>query len=141
LYQQALAAFRQVGDRWGSARSLTDLGYVCCEQGDYATAHAVYGEALEIFAELGYKRGIARALEGCACLAAAQGDAERALKVAAAAAQLRQFVSAPLPQAEQRRLDQKLSAAREKLSEADGNRAWREGAEMPLEKAIPYSLE
>jgi len=141
LYQQALAVFRQVGDRWGSARSLTDLCYVCCEQRDYSTAHDVYAEALEIFAELGHKRGIARALEGCACLAAAQGDAARALRLAAAAAQLRQFVGAPLRQAEQRKLDEKLSAAREKLSETEGNRAWREGAEMSLEKAIPYSLE
>ena len=141
LYQQALAVFRQVGDRWGSARSLTDLGYVCCDERDYATAHDVYAEAVEIFAELGHRRGIARALEGCACLAAAQGDAARALRLAAAAAQLRQFVSAPLPQAEQRKLDEKLSAAREKLSEVDGNNAWREGSAMPLEKAIQYSLE
>jgi hypothetical protein len=133
--------FREVGDRWGSARSLADLGYVCCQQRDYATAHDVYGEALEIFVELGHKRGIARVLEGCACLAAAQGQAARALRLAATAAHLRQFISAPLTQAEQRKLDQKLSAAREKLSEVEWNSAWREGSDMSLEKAIQYSLE
>lgn len=141
LYNRALAVFREVGDRWGSARSLVDLGYVCCEQRDYATAHDVCGEALKMFAELGHKRGIARALEGCACLAAAQGQAARALRLAAAAVHLRQLISAPLPQAEQRKLDQALSAAREKLSEAEANRTWREGSEMPLEKAIQYSIE
>jgi predicted ATPase/DNA-binding winged helix-turn-helix (wHTH) protein len=141
LYHRALGVFREVGDRWGSARSLADLGYVCCQQRDYATAHDVYGEALEIFVELGHKRGIARVLEGCACLAAAQGQAARALRLAATAAHLRQFISAPLTQAEQRKLDQKLSAAREKLSEVEWNSAWREGSDMPLEKAIQYSLE
>ena len=141
LYLRALGVFREVGDRWGSARSLADLGYIYCEQRDYATAHDAYGQALEVFVELGHKRGIARVLEGCACLAAAQGQAARALRLAAVAVHLRQLISAPLTQAEQRKLDQKLSAAREKLSEAEANRAWREGLEMPFEKAIQYSIE
>ena len=30
LYQRALSAFREAGDPWGSARSLTDLAYIDC---------------------------------------------------------------------------------------------------------------
>ena len=108
LYQRALSAFREAGDPWGSARSLTDLAYIDCEQGNHLAAHAACREALEIFAGLGHRRGIARALEGSACLALAQGHAERALKLAAAAAHLRQLISAPLHQAEQSKLDQTL---------------------------------
>ncbi len=141
LYQRALSAFREAGDPWGSARSLTDLGYIDCEQGDHLAAHAAYREALEIFAGLGHRRGMARALEGSACLALAQGHAERALKLAAAAAHLRQLISAPLPQAEQSKLDQTLLPAWKSLSEAEGKRAWAEGSAMSLEKAIQYSLE
>ena len=141
LYQRALSAFREAGDPWGSARSLTDLGYIDCEQGDHLAAHAAYREALEIFAGLGHRRGMARALEGSACLALAQGHAARALKLAAAAAHLRRLISAPLPQAEQSKLDQTLLPAWESLSEAEGKRAWAEGSAMSLEKAIQYSLE
>ena len=141
LYQRALSAFREAGDPWGSARSLTDLAYIDCEQGDHLAAHAAYREALEIFAGLGHRRGMARALEGSACLALAQGHAARALKLAAAAAHLRQLISAPLPQAEQSKLDQTLLPAWESLSEAEGKRAWAEGSAMSLEKAIQYSLE
>ena len=94
-----------------------------------------------MFAELDHKRGMARALEGCACLAAAQGQAARGPRLAAVAVHLGQLIRAPLPQAEQRKLDQKLSAAREKPSEAEANRTWREGSEMPLEKAIQYSIK
>lgn len=141
LYRRALSAFREAGDRWGSARSLADLGYIYCEQGDYAAAREAYRKALEAFADLGHKRGIARALEGCACLAAAQGQAARALRLAAASAHLRRLISAPLPQAEQLTLDQKLLAARGALSEGDGMSAWAEGSGMSLEKAIQYSLE
>jgi hypothetical protein len=84
---------------------------------------------------------MARALEGSACLALAQGHAERALKLAAAAAHLRQLISAPLHQAEQAKLDQTLLPAWKSLSDMEGKRAWAEGSTMSLEKAIQYSLE
>ena len=141
LYQRALLAFREVGDQWGSARSLTDLGCIDCEQGNYAGAHAAYREALEIFAGLGHRRGAARALEGYACLALAREHPTRALTLAAAAAHLRRLISAPLPQAEQLKLDSTLQPAWKSLSEREGKDAWALGFSMSLEKAIQYSLE
>jgi predicted ATPase/DNA-binding winged helix-turn-helix (wHTH) protein len=140
LYQHALSAFREAGDPWGSARSLTDLGYIHCEQGDHLAAYAAYREAMEIFAGLGHRRGIARALEGSACLALSRGHAARALTLAAAAAHLRQLISAPLHQAEQFKLDRTLLPAWNSLSESEGKGAWAEGSTMSLEKAIQYSL-
>jgi tetratricopeptide (TPR) repeat protein len=141
FYQGALSTFRASEDPWGCARSLTDLGSIDCEQGDYAGAHAAYREALEIFAGLGHRRGIARALEGSACLSFAQGHAARALTLAAAAATLRRQISAPLPQADQSKLDRMLLPAWKSLSEKDGNSAWEKGSAMSLEDAIQYSLE
>jgi len=141
FYQRALSAFREAGDPWGAARSLTDLAYIDCEQGDHLAAHGACREALEIFAGLGNRRGMARALEGSACLALAQGHTERALKLAAAAARLRQLISVPLRHAEQAKLDQMLLPAWEALSQADGKRAWTEGSTMSLEKAIQFSLQ
>lgn len=140
-YERALKIFRDASDRWGSARSLADLGYVYCEQGRYEKAHVAYRESLQIFAELGHKRGIARALEGSACLAAARGHAERALKLAGAAEQLRRLIGSPLQRAEQAKLDQNLSAAWEMVEGAGGKRAWAEGSAMTTESAIQYSLE
>jgi hypothetical protein len=84
---------------------------------------------------------MARALEGSACLALAQGQAERALKLAAAAARFRQLISAPLPQAEQAKLDQTLLPAWKSLGEVKGKLAWAEGSGMSLEEAIQFSLE
>jgi predicted ATPase/DNA-binding winged helix-turn-helix (wHTH) protein len=141
LYQRALSVFREAGDPWGTARSLTDLAYIDCAQGDHSAAHTACREALEIFAGLRHRRGIARALEGSACLALARGYAKRALKLAAAAAHLRESISAPLHQAERSKLDQMLLPAWNSLSEAEGMRAWAEGSAMSLEDAIQYSLE
>lgn len=140
LYARALKAFRATADRWGSARSLADLGSVYCEQKDYVAAHTAYREALEAFFELGHKRGIARSLEGSACLAAARGKATRALTLAAAARQLRQIISVPLPQAEQTKLDQHLSSAWKALGENEGKAAWAEGSAMSIESAIRHCL-
>ncbi|HLH07683.1 MAG TPA: tetratricopeptide repeat protein [Terriglobales bacterium] len=141
FYQNALSAFRGIGDRWGAARSLADLGFVYCEQGEHEPAHTAYKEALEIFAELGHRRGIARAFEGSACLAATQGHAKRALRLAAAAAHLRRLICAPLTQAEQSKLDQKLTTAWGQVNKKEGEQAWSEGLSMSIEKAIQYSLE
>ena len=141
FYDRALNAFRATGDRWGSARSLADLGSVYCERGEYDAARAAYREALEAFSELEHRRGVARSLEGFACLAAARGQAVRALKLAAAGARLRQLVSAPLPQAEQSKLDESLSSAWTTLGEAEGKSAWAEGAAMSMESAIQCSLQ
>jgi predicted ATPase len=141
LYQRALLAFRETGDPWGSARSLTDLGSIDGEQGDYSAAHAAYREALEIFAGLGHRRGMARALEGSACLSVAQGHAARALTLVAAAANLRRQISAPLPQAEQFKLDRRLLYAWKSLTETEGKDAWAAGSAMSLEEAVQYSLE
>ncbi len=140
MYQRALLAFREVGDPWGSARSLTDLGYIDCEQGDHEAARAAYREALEIFSGLGHRRGMARALEGSACLALARGHASRALTLASAASHLRQQISAPLPQAEQLKLDGTLLPAWKSLSESEGKDAWTQGAALTLEEAVQYSL-
>jgi predicted ATPase/DNA-binding winged helix-turn-helix (wHTH) protein/Flp pilus assembly protein TadD len=140
LYQRALAAFREAGDRWGSGRSLADLGYICCEQGDYEVAKEAYREALKIFTELGHRRGLARGLEGCACLALAQGSPASALTFAAAAAHIRHEISAPLPYAEQSKLDQRLQRAWGSLSHTEGAHAWSEGSAMSAEKAVKCFL-
>jgi hypothetical protein len=84
---------------------------------------------------------MARTLEGSACVATAQGHTERALKLAAAAAHLRQLVGAPLPQAEQAKLDRALLPAWTALGEPEGKRVWQEGSEMTLEAVIQYSLQ
>ena len=70
LYEQGLAIFRELGDRWGIAGTLADLGNLAREQGDYPAAHSLYRESIKIFQELDHKRGIARLLECFACSAA-----------------------------------------------------------------------
>jgi tetratricopeptide (TPR) repeat protein len=114
--------FRELGDRWGIAGTLADLGSLAREEGNYSSARSLYGESIKLFQELDHKRGIARLLECFACLAAAQLDAERSLRLAGAAAALRQNIGAPLTPAEQAKLEASLQPAREALTDTVGTR-------------------
>ncbi len=140
LYEQGLAIFRELNDRWGIAGTLADLGSLAREQQNYSAAHSLYRESIRIFHELDHKRGIARLLECFACSAAVQCEAGRSLRLAGAAAALRQNIGAPLTPAEQAKLQATLDPARQALTNAAASTAWSEGQSMPIEKAIEEVL-
>jgi predicted ATPase/serine/threonine protein kinase len=140
LYEQGLAIFRELGDRWGIAGTLADLGSLAGEQGSHPTARSLYRESIKIFQELDHKRGIARLLECFACSAAVQLEAERSLRLAGAAAALRQSIGAPLTPAEKAKLEASLHAARQALTNTAGATAWREGWAWSVEKAVEEVL-
>ena len=60
--QQALALFRDLGDRPGQAYALNDLGLVQQQTGDYPAAAASHQQALALFRDLGNRLGQAEAL-------------------------------------------------------------------------------
>jgi hypothetical protein len=62
------------------------------------------------------------------------------MRLAGAAAALRQNIGAPLTSAEQAKLDASLCAARQALSNTVGATAWSEGWALPVEKAIEEVL-
>ena len=138
LFEQALAIFRELDDRWGIAGTLADLGTLAREEQDCAAALVLFRESLKIFRQLEHKRGIARLLECCACSAAAEKQAARALRLAGAAAALRQNIGAPLTVAEQVKLETILEPARSALSNTATS--WLEGWDMPLDRAIEEVL-
>jgi predicted ATPase len=140
LYEHALAIFTELDDRWSIAGSLTDLGILAREQRDYSTAHSYFRESIKIFQELDHKRGIARVLECFACSAAAQFKAELSLRLAGAAASLRQRIGVPLSPAEQTKLEASLEPARRAISNDVGTAAWLEGWAFPLNKAVAEIL-
>jgi tetratricopeptide (TPR) repeat protein len=140
FYEQALAIFRELDDRWGIAGTLADLGNLAREQKNCSAALPLYRESLKIFQELGHKRGIARLLECCACSASVEQQAERSLRLAGAAAALRKSIGAPLTPAEQAKLEAILEPARQALANTASATAWLSGWDMPLENAIAEVL-
>jgi tetratricopeptide (TPR) repeat protein len=141
LQEESLALRREMGDKQGIADSLHNLGNVAYERGDYEATRALYEESLVLRRELGDKHGAAYSLEGFAELASAQGKVEQALRLVAAAATLRETISAPLSLPDQAWLDRWLVPARQAVSEATRAAAWEAGCMMTLEQAIAYAFE
>ena len=139
-YERALTVFRELGDNWGMGSTLADLGGLAREQKNYSAAYPLYRESLRTFQELGHKRGIARLLECFACSTAGQHQAERSLRLAGAAAALRQIIGAPLTPAEHVKMEAMLDPARQALTQTAGTTAWLQGWATPVEKAIEEVL-
>jgi predicted ATPase len=142
LYEQSLATFRELGDRWGISGTLADLGDLARDEGDHKQAHSQYRESLRMFQELKHDRGISRLLESLATCAAAFGWSERSLKLAGAAAGLRQRLGILVSSAsKQRKADRSLEHPRAELDSARAATAWMEGWTMTTGEAIEYALE
>jgi predicted ATPase/serine/threonine protein kinase len=140
LYEQALEMFRELEDKLGSARCLTDLGTLAGNQGAYVEARRLYGEALKIFSELGETRDITRVLELIACATGDQEYWELTLRLAGAAGNLRDRFETPLSPSAKANLDRRLEAARRHLTTNAATAAWMEGSRMTPHEAVECAL-
>jgi predicted ATPase/DNA-binding winged helix-turn-helix (wHTH) protein len=74
LFEESLALWREIGDKWGIATALNDLGWVAWRQGNYAEARTLSAESLALWQELGERQGMATALTNLGWLAQHQSD-------------------------------------------------------------------
>jgi hypothetical protein len=73
-------------------------------------------------------------------LATAEGDCEKALQLAGFAAALRESIGAPLPPAEQARVDRMIAPARAALPASSASVEWETGRSLGLDRAIELAL-
>ncbi|MEV0378435.1 BTAD domain-containing putative transcriptional regulator [Nonomuraea sp. NPDC050643] len=78
LIETALATFRDLGDRWGTAAALNVLARYAAMRGDLAALRRDGERGLTLFRELGDRWGEMRATENLGTLAEITGDYERA---------------------------------------------------------------
>jgi predicted ATPase/class 3 adenylate cyclase/DNA-binding CsgD family transcriptional regulator len=78
LCGESLALYQELGDRRGSATSLSSLGYTALMRSNYAAARALEEEALALFREVGDKWGSVFALHTLARVLFYQGEYGRA---------------------------------------------------------------
>src|SRR5260370_9434359 len=77
------------------ARCLAGLGRVAIDQGEIAPAREHLAESIRLSRSTGARIGVARGLEAFAALAVLEGRPDRAVKLAAAAAALRDAAGLP----------------------------------------------
>ncbi|RCV49573.1 BTAD domain-containing putative transcriptional regulator [Marinitenerispora sediminis] len=118
-FAAGLEGFRSVGERWGMAIALSELGTLAAWRGDWAAASAMAAEALELFGALDAAEDMADVLCQRAAgrlragdLAGARSDGERAAELARRAGSPEQLALAHLGLGEVARQHGDLAGAR-----------------------------
>jgi non-specific serine/threonine protein kinase len=119
--------------------SAVNLGALAAERGDSVGARHWLTVSLQEAQKNG--GGVAPILDSFAYLAAIEGQAERALRLAGAAAGLRQYPGAALPPRMQALIRTRVEAARRMLDEETAAAAWREGQLTDLQAAVACALD
>ena len=140
LYEDCLRQFQQIGDEWGAAAVLRDLGDLSCRAGDHSGAAGFYKKALAIFHKLGNRRGMARVLDHLAACATFNTSPDCAIKLAGAAAAMREKLGILLTPTEHDELDRTIRAACESLPTAEQTKAWAEGRSMTTDQLLTFVL-
>ncbi len=78
---RALASFRALADRWGTAAALSTRAKLAIIRGDPAAAHRDAEQSLALFRELGDRWGQLQAIEWLGAALAATGDREQAARL------------------------------------------------------------
>jgi predicted ATPase/class 3 adenylate cyclase len=141
LLEASLDLRRQLGNKWGMGVSLGTLGWVAMRQGDWQSAVARLGESLDVRREIGDQGGSAWCLERLAEIARARGQAEKAARLFGAAAALRDAIGSVMDPADRPEHENHRAALRAELGPEQFERAWDEGAALPLEAAVAHALE
>ncbi|HWE62139.1 MAG TPA: tetratricopeptide repeat protein [Chloroflexota bacterium] len=143
LFEQSLAVLRPLGDTIRMAHILTALGRARHTQGDDGQATSLHRESLALFRTVGSTLGLAESLEGLAAVAGAvhtQEQAERAARLLATAAALREAIGSPLAPADRSRYERDLAGVRATLGDDAFAAAWAAGAALPLDYAIDEAM-
>lgn len=91
MFQEALAVYHRLVERWHTIMTTGHLADVALGQGDVRRGGALYAECLALARDAGMRPQIARGLEGLACVAlrvSRAGDPRRAARLLGAAAAL-----------------------------------------------------
>jgi predicted ATPase/class 3 adenylate cyclase len=137
--EEALGIQRAIGDPAALALTLHSLANLERTRGAYEPAFALYQESVTINLRIGDRWMSIQALEDLAWLMALLGEPERALRAAGAAVSARAAMGAPLPPADQAKLDAALAPARPALGDG-AVVAWEAGQALTLEQAIALLL-
>jgi predicted ATPase/serine/threonine protein kinase len=135
-HHKCLVRFREIDDTWGIARALTELANIDLKVEDYSAANGSLSKALRALHALGHQRGVARRLESLSWCAGRQARHFVAVRLAAAAAAIRQRILVPAGPAEQEQIAHAMAEARQLLGQAEYDRAWNEGHTSTMDEIL-----
>jgi non-specific serine/threonine protein kinase len=140
LLEEALANWNAVGGLKGAAWTLLDSGRLALAEGHDALAATHFSESLATCRNLGDRWGVALGLEGFVTLAVRAGRVEHAVRLAGAAAAIRESAQVTLSSRQAGWLADDLGAARRRVPNTRYTAAWESGRAMSIEDAVGLAL-
>jgi hypothetical protein len=140
LLDRAYDISRELGDRTEMAYALADRARVDVERGELDAAGADIAGSLPRAVVLGARIIVPIALEAAGSLAAERGDDRLAVTLWAAAATDRAdsgFANMP---ADERHLEERMTALRDRLDPVAFTDAWAEGTALRLDDAVALAM-
>jgi tetratricopeptide (TPR) repeat protein len=140
LYEESLAIARGVGDQFGVARALINLGALAQELGDYGQAKRFYEESLTIYREIDYRHGQSASLSCLGRVASLLGEHAAARELLQESLEMNRETGDRHAIAE--RLKQLGRAACRTGAHQESKRYFEEALELAMEiRAIPVVLD
>jgi DNA-binding CsgD family transcriptional regulator len=136
---ESLQRFRDLRDAWGIGASLFFLGRIAVVNRDYDLARSQLVESLNAIA-VQLPWAVSFVLDEFALLAVGQGRHRRALRLAGAAAALRDAIGSPLAPAWAADVERRLAPARLALPVEETEAALAEGRVLTQEAAIAEAM-
>jgi DNA-binding CsgD family transcriptional regulator len=140
LHAASLALKKELGDIRGVARSMLNLAEVARDRTDYAEAAALYLQSMELLRPTSNWLLLAECLEGVAAIAVLRRRAERAARLGAVAASLRERFGTPLPPVDSGRWRRTEERIRGLLGEVRYAIAWAAGNSMTPDRAVEEAV-
>jgi DNA-binding CsgD family transcriptional regulator len=128
--------FEQCGDVRGATLALANLGSNACAARDFTLAAHQLTRSLQLALQTPEHAGLALVLDSFAVLATAQGQSSEALRLAGAAAALREKSQVELLPGARLRLESALAPARRALGGREAEDAFTAGSALHLSEAV-----
>jgi non-specific serine/threonine protein kinase len=140
LHAASMALKKELGDIRGVARSMLNLAEVARDRTDYAEAAVLYLQSMELLRPTSNWLLLAECLEGVAAIAALSRRAERAARLGAVAAALRERFGTPLPPVDRGRWRRTEERIRGLLGEVGYAIARAAGNSMTPDRAVEEAV-
>jgi predicted ATPase/DNA-binding CsgD family transcriptional regulator len=137
--EQALTMFERCGDIRGATLALANLGRSACAAREFTVASECLTRSLLLARQMAEPASLALVLDSFAVLATARGQSSRALRLAGAAAALREQSQLELLPGPHRKLESELEPARRALGR-HADDSFRAGRALQLSAAIAEAV-
>lgn len=141
LHQESASLFATAGDAIGEAAALTNIAASQMEMGALDEAHSALVSAAILWQRAAERSDLAECLELFTALASLRQQPGRAVRLAAAAAALRQAAGSTPSPAEDERHQSIVDALRQSMDVTQFTVGWQDGWAMSADEAVTLALE